>query len=197
MSPAGRTPVGERAVLTTPRPALRLVRAGEVSPAVGRARADRSMRRTLAALTIATAALTLIGLVMVLSASSVSAYAQQGSSFFFFKRQIASALVGLACFFVCARLPHGTWRRAWGPLAGTGLHHPAALRAGEVRGGGGLGGHPVEERAPGARSVAHGGSAPAGGRADGDPHHAAAGPGHDHGGDGHRLPVGVRGGRPP
>src|SRR5439155_18359543 len=114
---AGRTPVGERAVWTTPRPALRVVRAGEVSPAVARARADRSMRRTLAALTIAATALTLIGLVMVLSASSVSAYAQEGSSFFFFKRQIASALVGLGCFFVCARLPHETWRRAWGPLA--------------------------------------------------------------------------------
>ena len=109
--------MGDQAVLTTPRPALRLVRDGEVSPAVARARADRSMRRTLAALTIAAAALTAIGLVMVLSASSVSAYAQQGSSFFFFKRQIASALVGLGCFFVCARLPHGTWRRAWGPLA--------------------------------------------------------------------------------
>jgi cell division protein FtsW len=109
--------VGEQALVTAPRPALRLVRPGEVSPAVARARADQSMRRTLAALTIATAALTAIGLVMVLSASSVSAYAQQGSSFFFFKRQIASALVGLGCFFISARLPYGTWRRAWGPLA--------------------------------------------------------------------------------
>jgi cell division protein FtsW len=110
--------MAEQAVATQTRPALRLVRPGEVSPAAARARADRSMRRTMAVLTFCAAALTVIGLVMVLSASSVAAYAQQGSSFFYFKRQIISAVVGVVAFVVTTRMPYGTWRRAWGPLAG-------------------------------------------------------------------------------
>src|SRR5205809_3226043 len=104
--------------MTADRSALRLVRPGEVSPAVARARADRSMRRTMAVLTFSAGALTVIGLVMVRSASSVAAYAQQGSSFFFFKRQIVSAVVGVLAFVVATRMPYGTWRKAWGPLAG-------------------------------------------------------------------------------
>jgi cell division protein FtsW len=108
----------EPAAMTEERPRLRLVRPDEVPPAVARARADRGTRRTLAALTISAGALTVIGLVMVLSASSVAAYAQQGSSFFFFKRQIASAVVGLVAFFLAARMPYDGWRKAWGPLAG-------------------------------------------------------------------------------
>jgi len=109
--------VREPARVTEERPRLRLVRPDEVAPAVVRARAERSMRRTLAALTISAGALTIIGLVMVLSASSVAAYAQQGSSFFFFNRQLVSAVIGLVAFFITARMPYGTWRKAWGPLA--------------------------------------------------------------------------------
>ena len=107
----------EPATVTEERPRLRLVRPGEVAPAVARARAERGMRRTMAAVTISAGALTIIGLVMVLSASSVAAYAQQGSSFFFFNRQLISAVIGLVAFFITARMPYGTWRKAWGPLA--------------------------------------------------------------------------------
>jgi cell division protein FtsW len=110
--------VSDQALVTAERPTLRLVRPGEVSPAVARARADRSMRRTMAVLTFSAAALTVIGLVMVLSASSVSAFAQQGSSFFFFKRQIISAVIGAVAFVITTRMPYGAWRKAWGPLAG-------------------------------------------------------------------------------
>lgn len=73
------------------RPRLRVITAdeGPRRPAGG-ARGDRS----IALLLSTTAVLTLIGLVMVLSASSVSSYARYGSSFLFFKRQLAFALVG-------------------------------------------------------------------------------------------------------
>src|SRR5207247_8543060 len=76
------------------RPRLRVVRPGEVAPAVARARAERRARRILAAASLSTAALTTIGLVMVLSASSVSAFAAYGSSFLFFKRQLLYAARG-------------------------------------------------------------------------------------------------------
>jgi cell division protein FtsW len=102
------------AVMTRPR--LRLVRPGEVSPAVARARADRSARRVLAMLSFSVAVLTLAGLVMVLSASSVSAFAAYGSSFLFFKRQLLYAAIGGVCLLGASRLPYRMWDRAWVPI---------------------------------------------------------------------------------
>ncbi|HET6776172.1 MAG TPA: hypothetical protein VFH81_00205, partial [Actinomycetota bacterium] len=61
-----------------------------------RSRAEVTARRNLTILIGATAFLTTGGLIMVLSASSVSAYAQYGSSFMFFQRQAAYAVVGAA-----------------------------------------------------------------------------------------------------
>src|SRR6266542_1480568 len=94
-------------------PRLRLVRPGERSPAAIKARAERSMRRTLATLSLSVAILTMAGLVMVLSASSVSAFAEYGSSFLFFKRQLMYAVLGSAALFAAARLPYRVWQRAW------------------------------------------------------------------------------------
>jgi cell division protein FtsW len=109
-----------RSEATMPAPALRVVRPGETIPAARRAAADRSARRVLATLTLAAAALTALGLVMVLSASSVSAFAQTGSSFTFFKRQLFYAVLGSVGAVVAARLPYRVWQRAWVPfLAGT------------------------------------------------------------------------------
>jgi cell division protein FtsW len=98
------------------RPPLRLVRPGELSPAAARLRAERSARRVLGILSISVAALTLAGLVMVLSASSVSAFAAYGSSFLFFKRQLLYAAIGAVCLLATARLPYRVWERAWVPL---------------------------------------------------------------------------------
>jgi cell division protein FtsW len=102
--------------LTLSRPRLRVVRPEEVSPAAARARAERSLRRSLATVSVSTALLTLAGLVMVLSASSVSAFAEYGSSFLFFKRQLLYAAIGSGAMFVAARLRYQAWRRLWVPL---------------------------------------------------------------------------------
>lgn len=51
-------------------------------------------------------ALVVLGLVMILSASSVSAFATYGSSFMFFNRQLLWAVVGVGAFIFCARLDY-------------------------------------------------------------------------------------------
>jgi cell division protein FtsW len=101
-------------------PRLRLVRHGEVAPAVARARAERNARRSLAVLSISVVILTMGGLVMVLSASSVSAFAEFGSSFLFFKRQLLYAGIGGILAVATSRIRYDVWRKAWPTLlAGT------------------------------------------------------------------------------
>jgi cell division protein FtsW len=106
--------MGSEAAVAAPR--LRLVRPGERTPAAARAHAERSMRRILAALSISVALLTLAGLVMVLSASSVSAFAKYGSSFLFFKRQLLYAVIGSVALLAASRVRYQVWQRAWVPL---------------------------------------------------------------------------------
>ncbi|HYZ11567.1 MAG TPA: putative lipid II flippase FtsW [Actinomycetota bacterium] len=72
--------------------------------------------RTVATLLLATASLIVLGLVMVLSASSVRAYEDYGSSFLFFVRQLAYAVVGSAAFLLTARMRYTAWRRLCVPL---------------------------------------------------------------------------------
>lgn len=57
-------------------------------------------------LPLTVAALVITGLVMVLSASSVSAYANYGSSFLFFQRQILWTLIGVVGYLFFARFDH-------------------------------------------------------------------------------------------
>ncbi|MGH2691931.1 MAG: putative lipid II flippase FtsW [Actinomycetota bacterium] len=64
----------------------------------------------------ATAALVSVGLVMVLSASSVQAYEDYGSSFLFFLRQAAYAAVGATGLWVAARMRYQAWRHLSLPL---------------------------------------------------------------------------------
>lgn len=64
----------------------------------------------------ATAALVSIGLVMVLSASSVQAYEDYGSSFLFFLRQAAYAAVGAVGLWVASRMRFQAWRSLSLPL---------------------------------------------------------------------------------
>jgi cell division protein FtsW len=100
--------------ITIPR--LRVVREEEVAPAVARARAERSARRTVTVLTVSVVILTMGGLVMVLSASSVSAFAEFGSSFLFFKRQLMYAALGGMLAVGTSRLRYQVWRKVWAPL---------------------------------------------------------------------------------
>ena len=62
------------------------------------------------------AALLLIGLVMVLSASSVSAMRGGGSGYGVFLRQAQFALVGVVAAVIASRVPVATWRRFGIPL---------------------------------------------------------------------------------
>ena len=55
--------------------------------------------------------LTLFGLVMVLSASSVTALRQVGSGWYFFRRQVLWTLLGTAALVVTARVDYRIWRR--------------------------------------------------------------------------------------
>jgi cell division protein FtsW len=77
-----------------------------------------------------------IGLVMVLSASSVFAYARTGDSYSFFKRQALWVVGGVAVMLLVSRIDYRRWRRLGAPLlvlATAGLLfvlvHPGAVRA--------------------------------------------------------------------
>ena len=64
----------------------------------------------------ATAMLVVIGLVMVLSASSVTSYKDTNSSYTVFLTQLQSAVLGVIFAFVATRVPLITWKRASVPL---------------------------------------------------------------------------------
>jgi cell division protein FtsW len=56
-------------------------------------------------------ALNLIGLVMILSASSVQALTNYGSAWYVFERQFAWAAIGAVAFFVASRVDYHSWQR--------------------------------------------------------------------------------------
>jgi cell division protein FtsW len=93
---------------------LRLVKREERTPAEVAARHSRMVLVLIGA----TAALTALGLVMVLSASSVSSFAQYGSSFLFFKRQAVYAAVGAVAMLTTSRMRYAVWQRLALPLVG-------------------------------------------------------------------------------
>ena len=81
-------------------------------------------------------ALLIIGLVMVLSASSVAALAKQGDSYAYFKRQLLWVVGGVVVMLVASRVDYRRWRRLGTPLlvvttAGLVyvLAHPSAVSA--------------------------------------------------------------------
>ena len=88
---------------------LRLVRS--VERVHVRPREDAAGRRTIYLLLGSTAFLLLGGLVMVLSSSSISAYAQFGDSFLFFQRQAAYAAVGVGALALTSRMRYRAWQR--------------------------------------------------------------------------------------
>jgi cell division protein FtsW len=107
-----------RSEAAMPLPRLRVLAPGAVSPAAVRAKAERTARRSLLTLTFSVAAITVLGLVMVLSASSVWAFSQYGSSFLFFKRQVVYAGIGTVGAVLVGRMRYQVWQRAWAPLLG-------------------------------------------------------------------------------
>jgi cell division protein FtsW len=55
--------------------------------------------------------LNIVGLVMILSASSVAALSDYGSSWYFFNRQLMWAIVGVGAFVFAARFDYRKWQR--------------------------------------------------------------------------------------
>lgn len=101
----------------SPRPRhLRLVRPAEHPVARSWTRADAASRRTVALLLGSTSLLVITGLVMVLSASSVSAFAEYGDSFVFIQRQAAYAVFGVGALLLASRMRPEAWRRLAWPL---------------------------------------------------------------------------------
>src|SRR5437588_2767282 len=105
--------MASRAIDVRPRH-LRLVRPADRTPA----QVAASHSRIVLLLIGSTAALTAIGLIMVLSASSVSSYARYGSSFLFFKRQAMFAGAGTGFLVVPSRMRYAVWQRLAVPLLG-------------------------------------------------------------------------------
>lgn len=64
------------------------------------------------------AVLNVIGLVMVLSASSISSLSTYGNAWFYFQRQLVWVLLGFGAFVVVARLDYRKWRFWVSPLLG-------------------------------------------------------------------------------
>src|SRR5205823_7569798 len=89
-------------------------RRGRASGAAARRR--EPMPRTVVVLLSAAFLLTGIGLVMVLSASSVTSYARYGTSFLFLKRQAVYAAIGTVALILSARAPYRKWQRWSVPL---------------------------------------------------------------------------------
>ncbi|HEX2032465.1 MAG TPA: putative lipid II flippase FtsW [Actinomycetota bacterium] len=112
-------PSATRSAPRRPRPGhLRLVTEDDAPTRPPAPAPRQDGERSVTALLFATAALTVFGLVMVLSASSVSAYERYGSSFLFFKRQLAYAAVGSVALWVGSRMRYRAWQRLCVPLLG-------------------------------------------------------------------------------
>jgi cell division protein FtsW len=94
------------------RPKLRVVKPSP-RPTVRRPRdsgdADKN-RRSVIWLMMPASALTVVGLVMVLSAGSISAVEGYGTSFWYFERQGVYAVVGVIGLLVAARIRHTVWK---------------------------------------------------------------------------------------
>lgn len=88
-------------------------RAMSLAAASRAARATATRNTHVFLLTLCTSALLLLGLIMILSASSVSSFATYGSSFLFFKKQLAWAALGLIGFIGFSRMDYRRLR-GWG-----------------------------------------------------------------------------------
>jgi len=110
---------------TSRRPASSAGRSGSTSAPADPSRLRRAIPwwerlespvTTYYVLLSATAMLVVIGLVMVLSASSVTSYKNTNSSYTVFLTQLQSAVVGVIAAFVATRIPLTTWKKVSVPL---------------------------------------------------------------------------------
>src|SRR5262245_62299128 len=101
--------------MTAISPRIVLGRIGERTRAVANARArTRPALPRPPAFVVVCATVTVlnvVGLVMILSASSVAALSDYGSSWYFFNRQLVWAIVGVAAFVFAARFDYRKWQR--------------------------------------------------------------------------------------
>jgi len=74
--------------------------------------------RPYSLLMVTTVTMLVVGLTMILSASSVEAFKRYGSSFLFFNRQILGAALGIAAMLVMSRTDYRKLHRFAGPLMG-------------------------------------------------------------------------------
>jgi cell division protein FtsW len=96
---------------------LRATRHAERSPKNGTATKGRTTRSSTAVLLVATVAvLNVVGVVMVLSASSVASLTDYGSPWYFFFRQIMWTVLGLGAFVFAVRFDYRRWRTLVRPL---------------------------------------------------------------------------------
>ena len=110
-----------RTETVTKRTPLRVVLPDEVPAEIAAMRAERTARRVMVTLVLPAIALVMIGLVFVLSASSVRAFAIFHNSFWYFERQVVAAVVGVVVALVCYRVRYTTWRALWFPLTAVSL----------------------------------------------------------------------------
>lgn len=100
-----------------PRPKKKAVKRHlQVVPEAPRTSRAKENRHLIILLVSTTAVLVGIGFVMVLSASSVAAFTQYGSSFIFAWRQLLYIGIGFVALFVAARMPYRAWRTFGPPL---------------------------------------------------------------------------------
>ncbi|HEY6568397.1 MAG TPA: putative lipid II flippase FtsW [Actinomycetota bacterium] len=100
-------------------PARRASHLRVVRPQKARSRtaeAAHGRRNSLLLLLIPAAVLTVVGLIMILSAGSISAVEGYGTSFWYFNRQLVYAVAGVVALVVAWRMPHTAWQRLSGPL---------------------------------------------------------------------------------
>jgi cell division protein FtsW len=80
-------------------------------PARSKASAKLSGGHPAILLTVASGVLVVVGLVMILSASSVQSFATTGSSFMYFQRQLVWAAIGVVAFIAFVRLDYRVLRK--------------------------------------------------------------------------------------
>jgi cell division protein FtsW len=99
--------------VSTRVPLGRLARLGPIARVAARVSSARALPRPPAYLVVCATVgvLNIVGLVMILSASSVAALSDYGSAWYFFERQVVWALVGLAAFVLTSRVDYRRWRR--------------------------------------------------------------------------------------
>ncbi len=109
-APAKR-PARERSSAAGRAPAARRPGAARRAATLGSGAPERRL------LLLATALLLLYGLVMAYSASAAQAYFEHGTTFYFFRRQLVFAGLGVLALVVFSRIDYVVWRRFAAPFA--------------------------------------------------------------------------------